>query len=84
MYEEFIDAVTDGDEFELWESDDDTEEGYRNELGIIKAPYTKLVEFICIFILSWQRIFRIPDIAVGILFEFISIVLERIFSILVR
>lgn len=77
MQEEFTEAVTDGDEFELWESDDDAAEGSRKELGIIKAPYTKIVEFICIFILSWQSIFRIPDIAVGILFKFISVVREK-------
>lgn len=53
-----------------------------DKVHIMKSLYAKLVEFICIFILSWQSIFRIPDVAVGVLFKFISILLDRLADVL--
>lgn len=43
MQEEFTKVVTDGDEFELWESDDDAAEGNRKKEGIIKAPFSYII-----------------------------------------
>ena len=48
----------------------------------MKSPFDKLIEFICIFVLSWQSIFRIPDVAVGVFFKFISILLDRLVDVL--
>ena len=39
----------------------------------IQLSVTKLISFICTFLLSWQGIFRLPDIAIGVIFKFLSI-----------
>ena len=42
----------------------------------------KLVQMICVFLLSWQSIFRIPDIAMTTLFKFLKLVLGKFAEIL--
>ena len=41
-------------------------------------PSASILQFIVIFMLSWQALFRIPNIAVNLLFKFLSILLLKI------
>ena len=74
---------------ELWESTDEEEEeeSHENESDHIQQDHdhmerTKLVStlisFMCIFLLAWQAIFRVPNVAIGLLFKFMKILLRKI------
>ena len=47
-------------------------------LKVANKPSASILEFIVIFMLSWQALFRIPNIAVNLLFKFLSILLLKI------
>ena len=47
-----------------------------------QTSFSKLNTLICVFLLSWQTIFRIPDIAITTLFKFFSVMLGRLADIL--
>ena len=47
-----------------------------------QTSFSKVITLICIFLFSWQSIFRIPDIAINTLFKFFNVVLCRLAHIL--
>ena len=38
----------------------------------VKPSMVKVIGFVCTFLLSWQAIFKLPDIAIGIILKFLS------------
>lgn len=42
---------------------------------------TKLISYICSFLLSWQAIFRIPDVAIGVILKFFRILFLKLSEI---
>ena len=43
--------------------------------------FNKFVAVVCTFVLTWQCIFRVPDVAVGVLFKFIGVIFYQISKI---
>ena len=43
-----------------------------------QTSFSKFITLICVFLLSWQCIFRIPDIASNTLFKFFSVMFSRL------
>ena len=41
----------------------------------------KLTKWVCMFLLTWQTIFRVPDVATSVLFRFISMLLFKLSNI---
>lgn len=64
---------------EIWESDEDDSEESQDKSTV--SSYTKLVTFVCVFLLSWQTIFRIPNVAIRVMFRFLSLFLKMISEI---
>ena len=58
-------------EAEIWESEDENEveDDVRDDTVAIK-----FVKLMCVFLLSWQNNFRIPDIAINSLLKFLAMV----------
>lgn len=56
----------DNNDLEIWESDSDSDsdEGQVTELCENVSSVTKFINFICVFILAWHTIFRIPNVAI--------------------
>ena len=49
--------------------------------AVVDSQLLKLIGFISRFFLSWQAVFRIPDVTVSVLFQFVCILLIKIFSL---
>lgn len=65
---------------EVWD-DKDTDDFEVEQDTVVDPQLLKLICFIASFFLSWQAIFRIPDVAVSVLFQFIRIFLLKLFSL---
>ncbi len=71
---------------EVWESEDSEEETIsceRNEALPASSAniHIQIINFICIFLLTWQSLFRIPNVTMGLIYKFISILLKRLSEI---
>lgn len=67
----------------MWESEDSDEDSAvtTEQLQTVSSTdnnYIKLINFICMFLLAWQALFRIPDVAAGLVFKFMSILLKKL------
>ena len=65
---------------EVWETSDE-KDCDDNQLDHPKGDCSsemKVVGFMCIFLLSWQAIFRVANVSMGIMFKFISLLLLKL------
>ena len=64
----------------MWDcsDDDDEDDDERSDTIMLNESKLKILRFIVTFLLSWQAIFRIPNVAVNLLFKFVSIVLFKL------
>ena len=76
-----------GDDVEVWEFDSEDEfepsSGKTTDLNTqlqsdSASKMQKLVGFICMFLLSWQAVFRIPDGALNVMFKFLSLLFLKL------
>lgn len=74
---------SDSDDVEVWESDEDTDTVIRggSEVASANNVHIKLINFLCTFLLLWQTLFRIPNVAMGLVYKFMSIFLKKISEI---
>lgn len=65
---------------EVWEvSDDDEDDPQQSpDTLTISSSSLQILRFIVLFLLSWQAIFRMPNVALDIAFKFFSILLNKI------
>lgn len=66
---------------EVWESDEEEEAEEPQVSATAGTASTKFVTFICVFLLTWQTIFRIPNVAIEVIFRFLSLCLLKISEI---
>ena len=64
----------------MWDcsDDDDEDDDERSDTIMLNESKLKILRFIVTFMLSWQAIFRIPNVAVNLLFKLVSIVLFKL------
>lgn len=66
-----------GSDGEDEESNEPNDESTASQQGLT-PPSLVLLRFMVIFLLSWQALFRIPNIAIDFAFRFISILLHKL------
>ena len=60
----------------MWESDEDGEDSAQQNEDAF--PRIKIMRLISIFVLTWQALFRIPDVAITMLLKFIKFLLHTL------
>ena len=69
-------------EMELSDGENEDESDMVNDNIIYDTPPMKLVQLICVFLLSWQSIFRISNVAINSLLKFLKMVLCNFMEII--
>jgi hypothetical protein len=64
----------------VWDSDEEENEELQAHTTA-DTSHTKFVTFMCVFLLAWHTIFRVPNVAIGIIFRFFSMCLLRLSEI---
>lgn len=64
----------------MWEnSDDEVVDDYcEHDLSTISSSTLQVLQFIVLFLLSWQAIFRIPNVAIDLAFKFFNVLLVKL------
>ena len=73
----FVETRPEMECLEVWESDSENESEVSRQ-NESTSSHTKLINFVCVFLLAWHTIFRIPNAAIGVLFRFISLFLLKL------
>lgn len=89
MLQSHVDREDDGSEvddvnaIEIWESEDSDNDDTAGELNNsvqVSPANIALINFVCMFLLTWQTLFRIPNLAMGLIYKFMSIFLSELGS----
>ena len=65
---------------EVWESDEEENEEHQASANVDNS-HIKFVTFVCMFLLTWHTIFRIPNVAIDVIFRFLSLCLLKLSEI---
>jgi hypothetical protein len=61
----------------VWNTSDE-EDDESCDVSTLSTPSLRMLKFIVLFLLSWQAIFRVPNIALDVAFRFFHILLNRL------
>ena len=69
-------------DIEIWDGEGDEEDEIENDQwSIVSEPVLKILKLVCLFFLTWQAIFKIPDAAIQVVLKFMRAFLLKLAAI---